>query len=113
MRITGLLLWCLLAVSGAFGSNEAFDRLEFYKYLHTHPELSFQEEQTTKLLAKTWRDAGFEVTEAIGGYGVVGLLRNGDGPTLMLRMDTDGLPVEEQTGLPYASRARAVEQNGQ
>ncbi|MDA0694571.1 MAG: amidohydrolase [Proteobacteria bacterium] len=113
MRITGLLLWCLLAVSGAFGSNEAFDRLEFYKYLHTHPELSFQEEQTAKLLAKTWRDAGFEVTEAIGGYGVVGLLRNGDGPTLMLRMDTDGLPVEEQTGLPYASRARAVEQNGQ
>ena len=113
MRITGLLLWCLFAVSGAVGSNQTFDRLEFYKYLHANPELSFQEQQTAKLLAKTWREAGFEVTEGIGGYGVVGLLRNGNGPTVMLRMDTDGLPVEEQTGLAYASRARAVEQNGQ
>ncbi len=90
-----------------------FDRLAFYKHLHANPELSFQEKNTASLLADTWRQAGFEVTENVGGFGVVGLLRNGDGPTVMLRMDTDGLPVEEQTGLSYASTAQAIEQTGQ
>ena len=90
-----------------------FDRLAFYKHLHANPELSFQEQKTAALLAETWRKAGFDVTENVGGFGVVGLLRNGDGTTVMLRMDTDGLPVEEQTGLSYASTARAIEQTGQ
>jgi amidohydrolase len=90
-----------------------FERLSFYEHLHANPELSFQEVKTSALLAKTWREAGFEVTENVGGYGVVGLLKNGEGPTLMIRMDTDGLPVQEQTGLPYSSRAKAIEMTGQ
>lgn len=104
------LIGCVLA-AGAHSAD--FDRLAFYKHLHANPELSFQEQNTAALLAETWRKAGFDVTENVGGFGVVGLLRNGDGPTVMLRMDTDGLPVEEQTGLSYASTARAIEQTGQ
>lgn len=94
-------------------SAQDFDRLGFYEHLHANPELSFQEQKTATMLADTWRAAGFEVTENVGGYGVVGLLRNGEGPTLMIRMDTDALPVQEQTGLPYASQTRAVEMTGQ
>jgi amidohydrolase len=94
-------------------SGQDFDRLSFYEHLHANPELSFQEAETSALLARTWREAGFEVTENVGGYGVVGLLKNGEGPTLMIRMDTDGLPVQEQTGLPYSSRAKAIEMTGQ
>lgn len=75
-----------------------------YKHLHTHPELSLKEVQTAARLAKELREIGFEVTEKVGGTGVVGVLRNGDGPTIMVRTDMDALPVLEQTGLPYASR---------
>mgnify|MGYP006264699225 CR=1 FL=1 len=74
-----------------------------YQWFHTHPELSFQEEQTAKRVADHFRKDGFEVTEAVGGHGVVGVLKNGDGPVLMLRCDLDALPVTEQTSLPYAS----------
>ncbi len=101
------------SVLANFAHSSDFDRLAFYKHLHANPELSFQEQKTAALLADTWRNAGFDVTENVGGFGVVGLLKNGDGPTVMLRMDTDGLPVEEQTGLSYASTARAIEQTGQ
>lgn len=101
------------SVLANFAHSTDFDRLAFYKHLHANPELSFQEQKTAALLADTWRNAGFDVTENVGGFGVVGLLKNGDGPTVMLRMDTDGLPVEEQTGLSYASTARAIEQTGQ
>ncbi|MDG0978997.1 MAG: amidohydrolase [Halieaceae bacterium] len=94
-------------------SAQDFDRLGFYEHLHANPELSFQEQKTAAMLADTWRSAGFEVTENIGGYGVVGLLKNGVGPTLMIRMDTDALPVQEQTGLPYASQVKALEMTGQ
>src|SRR5215471_3865601 len=76
---------------------------ELYKHLHSHPELSFQEKETSARLAEELRKAGFEVTTGVGKYGVVGLLLNGQGPTVLVRTDLDGLPVNEQTGLPYAS----------
>ena len=74
-----------------------------YKDIHSHPELSMQETRTAGIAAKRLKDAGYEVTTGVGKTGVVGLLRNGDGPTVMLRADMDALPVKEQTGLPYAS----------
>ncbi len=90
-----------------------FDHLQtLYKYLHTHPELSLQEEKTSARLAKELRDAGFEVTEKVGGYGVVGVLKNGKGPTVLVRTDMDALPVTEATGLPYASKERVRDKAG-
>ncbi|MEW1955369.1 amidohydrolase [Terrabacter sp. NPDC080008] len=80
---------------------------DFYRQLHQHPELSHQEHETASAVATRLRDNGFEVTEGIGGTGVVGRLRNGDGPCVLLRADMDALPVEEATGLPYASTATA------
>jgi hippurate hydrolase len=83
-----------------------------YKYLHSHPELSMQESRTSALAADHLRAAGFEVTADVGKTGVVGLLRNGDGPTVMLRADMDALPVEEATGLPYASKITMKDRDG-
>src|SRR5579862_8775451 len=76
----------------------------FYKDLHSHPELSMQETRTAGLAADRLRAAGYEVSTGVGKTGVIGLLRNGEGPTVMLRADMDALPVEEATGLPYASK---------
>src|SRR3954462_13069765 len=73
-----------------------------YKDVHAHPELSMREARTTGLDAGRLPAAGYEVTTGVGKTGVVGLLRNGDGPTVMLRADMDALPVEEATGLSYA-----------
>ncbi len=84
-----------------------------YKDLHAHPELSLHEEKTAAKMAALLRDAGFEVIERIGGHGLAGILRNGDGPTVMLRTDLDGLPVAEKTGLPYASRVRVTKPSGE
>ncbi|WP_338772046.1 amidohydrolase [Massilia sp. METH4] len=78
-----------------------------YKDLHAHPELAFQEVRTAGKLAAEMRKLGFEVTEKVGRTGIVAVLRNGAGPTVLVRTDLDGLPMEEKTGLPYASRARA------
>jgi hippurate hydrolase len=83
-----------------------------YKDLHSHPELSMQETRTAGLAADRLRAAGCEVTTGVGRTGVVGLLRNGDGPTLMLRADMDALPVEEATGLPYTSKVRMNDRQG-
>src|SRR5436305_107728 len=83
-----------------------------YKDIHSHPELSMQEERTAGIAAGFLRAAGYEVTTGIGKTGVVGLLRNGDGPTIMLRADMDALPVEEASGLPYASRITATDSDG-
>lgn len=95
------------------GLDELSTRLAgFYRDLHQHPELSLQEHRTAQRVAEALRPLGFEVTEQVGGTGVVGLLRNGDGPVVMLRADFDALPVEEQTGLPYASSVRAVGADG-
>ena len=84
-----------------------------YTHLHSHPELSLHEQKTAERLAKELREAGLEVTEGVGGYGLVALMRNGEGPTVMIRTDMDALPVEEQTGLPYASTRRHQEKSGQ
>ncbi len=83
-----------------------------YKDIHAHPELSMQEVRTASLAADHLRAAGYEVTAGVGKTGVVGLLRNGVGPTLMLRADMDALPVKEATGLPYASDATATDRDG-
>jgi len=83
-----------------------------YKDLHSHPELSMQENRTAHIAADRLRAAGYEVTTGVGKTGVVGLLRNGDGPTIMLRADMDALPVKEATGLPYASNITATDREG-
>ena len=83
-----------------------------YKDIHSHPELSMQEERTAGVAADQLRAAGYEVTTGVGKTGVVGLLRNGEGPTVMLRADMDALPVQEATGLPYASKVTAADSAG-
>jgi hippurate hydrolase len=83
-----------------------------YKDIHAHPELSMQETRTAALAAERLRTAGYEVTTGIGKTGVVGLMRNGAGPTVMLRADMDALPVEEATGAPYASKVKATDDEG-
>jgi hippurate hydrolase len=75
-----------------------------YFDLHEHPELSFHEVQTAQKMADGLRKLGFEVTTGVGGTGVVGVLKNGNGPTVLIRTDMDALPVSEKTGLPYASK---------
>ena len=95
------------------GLHDVLDDLEgLYKDIHSHPELSMQEKRTAGLAADRLHAAGFEVTEGVGKTGVVGLLRNGDGPTVMLRADMDALPVREATGLPYASTVTATDADG-
>ena len=92
---------------------EEYPSLEaLYKDLHGNPELSLMEERTAGVVARELRNAGFEVTERVGGFGVVGVLRNGSGPTLLIRTDLDGLPVKEETGLPYASQKRVKDLSG-
>ena len=83
-----------------------------YKHLHTHPELSLQEEQTAARLVRELQGIDFEVTPDVGGHGIVAVLKNGDGPTVLVRTDMDALPVVEQTGLPYASKVRARDRDG-
>ena len=83
-----------------------------YKDIHSHPELSMQENRTARIAADRLRAAAYEVTTGVGKTGVVGLLRNGDGPTIMLRADMDALPVKEATGLPYASSVTATDSDG-
>jgi len=84
-----------------------------YQDLHRNPELSFQETRTAGIVARKLREAGFEVTEKVGGTGVVGLLRNGPGPTVAMRADMDALPIRELTGLPYASTREAANAKGE
>jgi hippurate hydrolase len=93
--------------------QEEYPTLEaLYKHLHANPELSFQEEKTAKRVATELEQTGFVVTRGVGGYGVVALLKNGNGPTVLVRTDLDALPVTENTGLPYASKIRARDQQG-
>ena len=79
-----------------------------YKDVHSHPELSMEETRTAGIAADRLKAAGYAVTTGVGKTGVVGLLQNGDGPTVMLRADMDALPVQEATGLPYASNGTAT-----
>lgn len=84
-----------------------------YKDLHANPELAMQERRTAGIAAKWLREQGYEVTEGVGGTGVVGLLRNGEGATVLLRADMDALPMKENTGLPYASDKIVTDKSGQ
>jgi amidohydrolase len=95
-----------------YGANEAaFGKL--YLHFHRNPELSFKEEKTAQKFAEVLTANGFDTTTNIGGLGVVGILENGDGPTVMLRADLDGLPVTEATNLPYASTVKVENAAGQ
>ncbi|MGH8704385.1 MAG: M20 metallopeptidase family protein, partial [Burkholderiales bacterium] len=80
--------------------------------IHAHPELGFEERRTSDLVAARLAEIGVEVHRGVGKTGVVGVLRNGKGPTVMLRTDMDGLPIEEKTGLRYASRATGTDPSG-
>ncbi len=86
---------------------------DLYKDLHQHPELPMQEVRTSSIIACKLREAGFEVTEKVGATGVVGVMKNGEGPTVMLRADMDAVPMKEETGLDYASRVEVVNEKGE
>jgi len=120
MKWTGLLLFAVLAAAGFAQTSTASKEVDavfpdshaLYLDLHQNPELSSHETQTAAKLASHLRGAGYEVTEHVGGTGVVAVLKNGNGPTIMLRTDLDALPVQEKTGLPYASKVRAQDDSG-
>lgn len=91
-----------------------YPRLDaIYKDIHAHPELALQEVRTASLLAKELREAGAAVAEKVGGTGVVGVVKNGDGPVLLIRADMDALPIVEKTGLAYASKVQVRDDEGQ
>ena len=115
--VLGLLPWSALAqtddaLSRTIQKDYDGHLADLFRYFHRNPELSTMETKTAARLATELRDAGFEVTEGVGGTGVVAMLRNGDGPLVMMRADMDGLPVQEKSGLPYASTAKQVDWNG-
>ena len=85
---------------------------EFYKELHLNPEVSLKEEATAKKLTEELQSIGYEVTENVGGYGIVGILKNGEGPQILYRTDMDALPMPEKTGLAYASTKTTEVENG-
>jgi len=122
VRAPHLLIACsLVALAGAARAEDlkaALDKdypsLEtLYRTIHSHPELSGQEVESAKRLAEEARKAGFEVTEHVGGTGVVAVLKNGPGPTVMLRTELDALPVEEKTGLAFASHVKVRSAKGE
>src|SRR2546421_3092793 len=130
MKISSLsILTLLVAARFAFAeemspekaaTSELPSLLSIYKDIHAHPELSTREEKTAALMAKELRTVGCEVTENFGKYdnpnlkcfGVIGMMKNGTGPTVLVRTDMDALPVEEDTGLPYASKVTTKDDNG-
>ncbi|MGZ8306117.1 MAG: amidohydrolase [Allosphingosinicella sp.] len=120
MRLKSLLLACTLVAAPAAAADFAdsikadYDRRlgAMFVDFHRNPELSFKEDRTAKILAKALRAEGATVTEGVGGTGVVAIMRNGDGPTVMIRADMDGLPVEEKSGVSYPSKVRQVGVDG-
>ena len=86
--------------------------MELYEHLHLNPELPLREVNTSERIAKELESAGYTVTRNVGGHGLVGVLKNGDGPVVMVRTDLDGLPVIEETGLAYASKVRTKDIQG-
>ncbi len=96
----------------AIATDYAENLSDLYIHFHQNPELSFREVETSKRLAQELETLGYEVTTGIGGTGVVAVLKNGAGPTVMIRADMDGLPVKEQSGLEYASTAMQVDRDG-
>jgi amidohydrolase len=104
-----LLAFLVASAASAQSIDSIVDRelpslVDTYKAFHEAPELSLHEEKTSATLASKLRELGYTVTEHVGSYGVVAIMKNGDGPLLLVRTDMDALPVQEQTGLPYASR---------
>lgn len=127
-----LLYWFSLILFTAHSTNsqQSVDQLinpelpsllEMYRFLHANPEISYQEERTSAFIAKELRSLGFEVTERVGkyaephriSYGVVGIMKNGNGPTVLVRTDLDALPLEERTGLQYASKLKTKNDEGE
>ena len=123
-----LAIVSLMSFAGTLHAESAADfigkqtpaLLETYKDLHAHPELSHHEERTSGMLAKALRETGYSVTDHVGVYadgshafGVVGVLKNGPGQTLLIRGDMDALPIVEETGLPYASHVVTKNTSGQ
>jgi amidohydrolase len=122
-RIVGMTLLTVAALAQAQGTDiaarfgrdidaqiaQGYASLDaLYKDIHAHPELAFEERETAKKLASAMRALGFEVTEGIAKTGLVAMLRNGPGPTVMVRTELDALPMEEKTGLPYASKVKTT-----
>ena len=103
----------LAPVIGQKVASELDNWLAFYTDLHTHPELSLHEERSAGKIADGLRAKGYEVTTGVGGHGVVGVLKNGDGPTVLIRGDMDALPVAEETGLTYQSTVKVTKPDGQ
>jgi hippurate hydrolase len=99
---------CVFADITPLSDQQLSNLEEFYRDIHTHPELSLHEEKTAEKLAKQLKDAGYDVTTHVGGTGVVAVLKNGPGKTLLLRTDLDALPVKEETGAAYASKDTGV-----
>ena len=128
MKILSLILSAAILASPllaqqtpqSLAESELPSLVTIYKDIHTNPELSTQEKRTSALVAKELKAAGCDVTDHVGkyetpgltGYGVVGVMKNGDGPTVLIRTDMDALPVQEETGLPYASKATAQTPDG-
>ena len=123
MKLLGPLLGLCLCAAPVFAANTTADIKNqvnelvpelrpFYVDLHQTPELSLHEANTAGKLAEGLRKLGFEVTEHVGGTGVVGVFKNGEGPVVLIRTELDALPVEEQTGLPYASHVKTKNANG-
>jgi hippurate hydrolase len=100
------------ALSAEVAKDYSANLKSLFEDLHANPELSFKETRTAAKLAKALKAMGVETTEKVGGTGVVGLIRNGAGPVVMLRADMDGLPIQERNGLPYESKARQVDVDG-
>jgi amidohydrolase len=117
MVVVGLVMALTASARGAEPADWAREHVDelvdLYKHFHQTPELSFAEKNTSARFAAELKEAGVEVTKQFGGYGVVGILANGDGPRLMLRTDLDALPVTEKTDLVYASRVKTVDEDGQ
>src|SRR5438270_494840 len=127
MRFLCAFVIAILPAAGAPGDRYAAQiepelpaLTHLYQDLHAHPELSFHEERTSEILAEELRRAGYAVTMNVGkrpdgvaAYGVVGILRNGAGPMVLVRTELDALPVEEKTGLPYASHIQTKDDGGQ
>ena len=113
-KITALLS-AFFVISNPVASSELSESVKqdydnhlanLWDHFHRNPELSLVEFRTAERMAKELRDAGFDVTEEVGGTSVVAIMENGDGPLVMMRADMDGLPVEEMSGLPNASKAK-------
>src|SRR6185503_15918312 len=130
MKIFLLLVVLVGGLSISVSAQQSLDALvdrelpqlvNTYKMLHAAPELSHYEEKTSAFLASQLRSFGYTVTERVGkydrpqftGYGVVAIMKNGDGPTVLVRADIDALPVEEKNNVPYASKVKAKNDSGQ